>query len=340
MRHKVVFVTHRGEWHQQSALDAAPEILDITMLRDPDPSKLLAAIKQAEYLITERSGKITGDMIRSAPHLRLIQRLGSLVYDIDLEAARQAGVSVCYFPVLGSILVAEHIVMQILAVGKKLREDEAITLAAGLEWGESRRTDEDTFAYNWSGRLGVDQIWRRTIGILGFGEIGVELSRRMQSWGCDMLYHKRTSLPEVVEEELGIQFVSRDELVRSSDYLVNLLPFSETTDLCLNEDTFSMMKAGAFLVSCGSGSTIDESALAEAVIAGKLGGAALDTFEFEPIQKGNPLLLAAKKGYNILLTPHTAAGTPAFRGEVPDRSEDYANILRDLAGERLEFQVV
>jgi len=340
MSHKVVFVTDRGEWHQQSALNAAPKILDITMLRDPRPNQLLAAVKDAEFIITERSGEITGEMIRYAPRLKLIQRLGSLVYDIDLEAASQAGVSVCYYPVLGSIMVAEHLVMQILAVGKKLREDKAVTLSASLEWGESRRTNEDTFAYNWSGRLGVDQIWRRTIGILGFGEIGVELSRRMQGWGCDLLYHKRTRLPDKVEENLGIRFAAHDELIRSSDYLVNLLPYSQGTDLCLNRDIFDRMKPGAFLVSCGSGSTIDESGLAKAVVDGRLGGAALDTFEYEPIQEGNPLVLAAREGHNIVLTPHTAAGAPSFQGEVPDRGEDYTNILKFLSGDELEFQIV
>jgi phosphoglycerate dehydrogenase-like enzyme len=339
MKHKVAFTTDRGEWHQQMAINGAPEILAITMLRVPDKVTLMAALQDAEFLISERFGVIDTEIIQNAPKLKLIQRLGSLVYDIDLEAAKQAGVRVCYQPVRGVIHVAEHLVMQILAVSKKLKEIESIALAASPDWGESLRTDEDTFAYNWSNRLGVNRIWGKTIGIIGFGEIGAEFARRMQGWGCTVLYNKRAQLPKRVEADLGLTYVSQNELFTQSDYLVNLLPFVSGTDMLLTATVFEQMKTGAFLVSCGSGSIIDETALAEAVRAGKLAGAALDTFEYEPIRVENPLIAAAKDGFNILLTPHTAAGTADHEGQIPDRSGDYVNILNLLAEKLLVNQV-
>jgi phosphoglycerate dehydrogenase-like enzyme len=319
LKHKVVFTTDRGEWHQQTALASAPQNLDITMLRVPKKTTLIASLQDAEFLISERFGVIDVEIIQNTSHLKLIQRLGSLVHDIDLNAAAQAGIAVCYKPVGGVIRVAEHLIMQLLAITKKLREVEAIALAASPEWGVSHRTDEDTFAYNWSER---------------------KLAKRLKGWGCTVLYNKRSRLPERVETDIGLAYVTQGELFSRSDYLVNLLPFVPGTDMLLNASVFEQMKPRAYFVSCGSGSTIDEAALAEAVRSGKLAGAALDTFEYEPILADNPLIAAAKEGYNILLTPHTAAGTVDHDGGTPNRAGDYVNITNYLAGRPLEHQVV
>jgi lactate dehydrogenase-like 2-hydroxyacid dehydrogenase len=277
-------------------------------------------------------------MIKAAGKLKMILRLGSITYDIDIEAARAAGVSVCYWPVATVIRVAEHVMMQILALSKKVRETQAIALAASSEWGESKRTDEDTFAYNWSDLQNVEGVWQRTIGILGLGEIGTELARRLTGWGCTLIYHKRRRLPESVEAELGITYVERDSLFTQSDYVANLLPYFSPTDMLINADILAKMKDGACIVSSGSGSVIDEYALAEAIRSGKLGGAALDTFEWEPIKADNPLIVLAKDGLNVLLTPHIAAGGTAA-AEL-GRAGDYTNIISDINGAALKYRVV
>ena len=332
-RYKTVFTTERGQRHQQVALAAAPDMLDITMLRQPAPDVLRAHLADAEYLISERTGVIDAATIQAAPHLKLILRLGSLTYDIDTAAAQAAGIAVCYWPIATVIRVAEHMVMQLLALSKKLRESEAIALAASGEWGESKRTDEDTFAYNWSRRENVEGLWQRTIGIMGFGEIGAELARRLQGWGCTLLYHKRRRLPPGVEAELGLTYVDSDTLYAESDYLANLLPYFASTDGLIGADVFAKMKDGACLVSCGSGSVIDEAALAAAIESGKLGGAALDTFEWEPIQPDNPLIWLARGNYNVLLTPHIAAG--AVAALVQERAADFSNVVRHIEGQPL-----
>lgn len=336
--HKTVFTTERGHRHQQAALAAAPAVLDITMLRQPDKPALMAALADAEYLISERVGVSDAEVIAAAPQLKLILRLGSLTFDIDADAARAAGVAVCRWPVGSVIRVAEHLVLQMLALSKKLREDEAITLAAGPEWGESKRTDEDTFAYNWSGRDNVQGLWGKTVGILGFGEIGAELARRLQGWDVEMLYHKRRRLPESVEAELAISYVDEDTLFRRSDYVAVLLPYFPATDLLLDRSIFARMKDGACLAGCGSGSVIHEADLAEAVQSGKLAGAALDTFEWEPIRPDNPLISLAKSGYNILLTPHIAAGASAAASR--ERAADFTNILNHIEGKPLKYRIV
>lgn len=331
-RYKTIFTTERGRFHQEQALAAAPPELDIVMLRQPDRAALEPHLSSAVYFISERAGVIDAEMIRAMPQLRLILRLGSLTYDIDTDAARAAGVVVCYQPVTGVIRVAEHTVMQMLALLKKLHEVEQIVWDARTDWRESRRTDEDTFAYNWSNRQGIGQLYRQTVGILGMGEIGAELARRLRGWGCVLLYHKRRRLPQNVETELGITYADYDELIRQSDILVNLLPYFPSTDLSLNAQTFAAMKPGAILVSVGSGSVIDEAALAQAVASGSLAGAALDTYEWEPIRPNNPLLALARSGGNVVLTPHTAAGSYNAQIESRERAEDYELIVRHLRG--------
>ncbi len=331
-RYKTIFVTERSPFHQQRALSAAPPELDIIMLRRPTREALLPLLTDAQYFISERVGVIDAGMIAAAPKLKLILRLGSLTHDIDLEAAKAAGVIVCAWPDTGAIQVAEHLMLQMLALTKKLREAEAIAREAASSWRESQRTHEKTFAYNRSNRQGISTLWHKTVGILGFGEIGAELTRRLTGWGCSLLYHKRNRLPDTLEVELGLIYADTETLFSQSDYLVNLLPYFVETAAFINSEHLALMQPGSFLVSCGSGGTIDEAALAVAVQSGHLGGAALDTYEWEPLQADNPLVALAREGYNVLLTPHVAAGSGSAQADDQRRVVEYTNIVNHING--------
>lgn len=175
-KHATLFITHRGERHQQDALGAAPAELEVTMLRSPTKEEIMAALPGKEFLITERTGVIDADIIQAGKDLRLIQRLGSQTYDIDLKAAKIAGIPVCYLPVRSCIMVAEHMALQILALAKRLREVMDLTAEANDFGHPPRLCDEDYFAYNWTGRENLLGLWESTVGILGFGEIGTELA--------------------------------------------------------------------------------------------------------------------------------------------------------------------
>ncbi len=340
MTYQLVFTTDRGEWHQMTAERSAPAGIEVSMLRTPDRETLHTELARADFWISERAGSITAEMIRQAPSLKLIQRLGSQYHDIDLQAARDAGVAVCYLPIHGVILVAEHAVMQMLAVAKKIREAERILLEASPQWGKSQPTDEDTFHYNWSGMNGVRQLWKKTVGILGFGEIGLELARLLQGWECQVLYYKRNKLPAHVESQLAVEYQKSEAIFPQADYLVNLLPYSPATKNYFNDQVLSQFKPGSILISCGSGGTIDEQALVDAIRSEKLAGAALDTFTEEPLPADSLLIRAAQEGANLLLTPHIAAGTRDWTGELPDRRGDYRNIIHFINKEPLEYQLV
>ncbi|MFN8442506.1 MAG: NAD(P)-dependent oxidoreductase [Caldilineaceae bacterium] len=338
MRHTLLFLTERSPRHQRSALKHAPDSLAVTFLSHHAREEISQQLADCDFLISERAGPIDAQLLAKAPKLRLIQRLGSLTYDIDLLAAQQAGIPVCATPVVGCIMVAEHMLLQILALVKKVREVSAVAAAAG-NWRTSRRTDENVFAYNWSQRHEVRNLYQSNVGILGFGEIGVELARMLKPMRLRQLfYHKRQRLPASVEQEFNLTYAPPEQIYQQSDILCSLLPYSQETDQSLNRAVFAQMKRGALLVHCGSGSVIDEPALAAAIRNGQLGGAALDTYEYEPILFDNPLVaLARTSSYNVLLTPHTAAGTDAYDATPWG---DFENVVHLLNGEPLTDRVV
>lgn len=338
-QHPTLFITHRGERHQQAALQASPDELILEMRRSPSKEELIALLPGKEFLITERNGIIDVDVIKAGKNLRLIQRLGSQTYDIDLNAARSAGIPVCFLPIRTCIMVAEHMFLQILALAKRLREVMDIAQEAN-DWAQAPQLcDEDYFAYNWSNRQDIHGLWETTVGILGFGEIGTELARRLRGFGCTVLYNKRNPLPETAEQELNIQFATREELLAKSDYVCMLMPYFPEMAQTLNADFFAHIKPGACFVSCGGSGIVDEKALLEALHSGQLSGAAVDTFTWEPIAPNDPLLpLARHPRSNLILTPHTAAGSGSAQPN--ERLGDYINLMRVLHGGKLVGRLV
>ncbi len=338
-QHRVLFLTQRGQRHQQAALAAAPPELELTIRRDPPREEILQLLPEMEILITERVGVVDAELIAAGRNLRLIQRLGAQTWDIDLDAARQAGIPVCYQPVQTCVLVAEHMLLQMLAVSKRARELMHVAEAAG-DWGQPpRRCDEDYFAYNWSGRKNLGQLWRSTVGIVGLGEIGLELARRLKGFECAVLYHKRHRLPERAEAEFNLTYVPQAELTRRSDIVCSLLPYFAETDMALNAAFFAALQPGALFVHCGAGAVVDEAALMESLRSGHLAGAALDTYTYEPIRADEPLLALARDPLmNLMLTPHVAAGASA--AERNARADDYANLRALWAGDALQYRLV
>lgn len=324
------------------------------MRRFPSRDEIIGLIPQADVLITERSGVIDRDMIAAGKRLKLIQRIGSLYYDIDLAAARERNIPVAIRPIRSVIAVAEQLMMEMLGVLRRVMPlqqvvrtpPETFMLSAPLKPGDTpteqpftpRRTNEDIFAYNWSRQNKVGLLYHKTVGILGFGEIGAELSRRLTNWECQIIYSKRARLPQETERQLGISYRSQEDLLRESDIVVCLLPYFPETDQWLNAARISTMKRGAILCEAGSGSVVDESAVADAIRSGHLAGAAFDTYEWEPIKQDNPLLALANSDptANIVLTPHIGSCNDIPKSEFP---EFYANAVRVMNGEPLERRV-
>lgn len=320
-KHRLLWLTDRGAFHQDEARRACPPELELRILRAPSDDELAAAIGDAEFLISERNQPVSGRAIAAARALRLIVRLGSLAYDIDVKAAAQRGIELVVQPVKSSIAAAEHTLMMILAVLKRL--GRALASIHDQSPVAPRPTREDVFAYNFARIEGVLSLDQRSVMILGMGEIGVELARRLKPFAPRAIrYHKRHRYPEHVERELGVEYA--EVVSADADVLVSLLPY---VPHAITAETFDRLRPGSIFVHAGSGGAVDEDALLAALERGHLGGAALDTFTEEPLSPDHPLAVRARDPRsNLLLTPHVASGT-----EPIDRREDFAAVMRFLS---------
>jgi phosphoglycerate dehydrogenase-like enzyme len=336
--HRTVFVTDRPPIHRRLALEAAPPELDVLMLVAPPPDEVADAVRKAEFLVSERSGPIDGSVVEAGRGLRLIQRLGSQVHDIDLEAAGRVGVPVCIWPLPQCAMVAEHVLMQMLALAKRVRDGAEVVAEVG-DWGPPARCDGDTFAINWSDRTGIRQIRGSTVGIVGFGEIGTELARRLTSFECAVLYNRRSRLPGWAEDRLGVEYADRDSLLARSDTVCLLLPHSDETEGIADADFLARMRPGALLVSAGASTLLDEEAVADAYRSGRLGGIATDGYRWEPVRADNPLVeLAHDRRANVVLTPHSAQADLVL--DVDLRRVEFTNLVAVLEGRPLLNRVV
>ncbi|MDN5843823.1 MAG: NAD(P)-binding domain-containing protein [Alcaligenaceae bacterium] len=336
---KALLLTNRAPRHQKIALQAAPDFLQVNLLESPDRAVILSRIADVDVLISERSGSIDRGLIEAGKKLRLVQRLGQFTHDIDLDAARESGVPVCYAPLLVSTLVSEHVMMQILALAKTYRESAHVMLQRG-DWAPPQKCDENYFAYNWTGRTGMRTLAESTVGIIGFGEIGADVARRLRGFGSEVLYYKRRRLPAGLEDALSLRYADLDQIRARSDFLCLLQPHGPGVGESIDSHFIAKMKKGALLISTGASTVLKEADVAAAVLSGQLGGLAVDGYVHEPAPFDSPLLNLAREcpQANVILSPHIAGGVAS--NDVAARSREFENIRRLNEGRPLLHQLV
>jgi len=261
---------------------------------DPDLWKKIPELEKtlidAEGLIVRNMTKVNAELLGEAKILKVIGRAGAGFDNIDVCAASQQGIVVCYSPEENAVSVAEHVFGLILALARKIPAADRSVKNGGWE-------RKKYHGYELMGK---------TLGILGLGKIGFRVALRAKAFGLRLLAHdaylSNTSLPVT---ESGAKLVSLDELLTQADFLTIHLPLTKETKGLLNRQAFQKMKPTSFLINTSRGEVLVEEDLYQALKEGKIAGAALDVRAEEPPAKESPLHGLE----NVILTPHTAGLT-------------------------------
>lgn len=254
------------------------------------PESLGHAVADACALIVRNQTQVDRRLLDAAPRLQVIGRLGAGLDNVDLTTCADRRIPVVYAPFANAISVAEMTVGLVLALLKKIPEADRHVRRGG--WDRSA--------------LAGRELWGKTVGILGFGRVGRLVAARMRAFGAYLQsFHPRLDGLDPAARDLGIRMVDMESLLREADVLTVHLPLKPETRGLLGEREFALMKPSAVIVNTSRGGVIDERALAEALRAGTLAGAALDVREVEPPAQPDPFAGLP----NAIITPHVAGLT-------------------------------
>ena len=294
-----------GECPPEGVRQIATQALSGFPLRIPDGdsrSAVEAAIRGSDVLIARKRPIGSRELDCAKPSL--VVALGRNPIPVSLRAAKSRGVPVAAIPHPGAIAVADHAIGLLLAVARRIVEgDQGVRAGAYRERGLTPEvTTERLFAFNWLGRKDAFILDGLQLGLVGFGAIGQEVARRAAGFGMRIRYYQRRPLSAGWNRRLGVEpAASLDELLASADVLSLHIPHTAQTENLLDGAALDRMKPGAVLVNTARGGLVEETALAERLRDGRLGGAGLDVFREEPLPAGHPFVDTPR----LVLAPHT-----------------------------------
>ncbi|MBI3094558.1 MAG: D-glycerate dehydrogenase [Rhodocyclales bacterium] len=264
--------------------------------------------------LTAATDPVTAEVVAAAPGLKAICNFAVGYNNIDLAACTRAGVMATNTPGVLDDTTADLAWALLMATARRLPAAER-----WLRNGEWK-------GWQFIQWLGSD-VHHATLGILGMGRIGQTVARRALGFDMKVIYHKRTPLPAEREAECRATWVDKQTLLRESDFLVLLLPYSPESHHTIGAAELALMKPTAHLINVARGGIVDDEALIAALREGRLAGAGLDVFEGEP--KFNPGFLELD---NVALTPHIGSSSRATRMAMAMTAAD--NLIAVLSGQR------
>ena len=279
-----------------------PEIVDVITQYTPDGwttelataatpiDEQKAMVEDADFLLVY-GARLHDDVLRAAENARLVQLLAAGYDSMNLPLMAALEVPCANNGGANSWAVADHALLLMLALYKQLVPVEPATREG--RWN-APITGSNTF-----------EMANKLVGVLGIGNIGRQVARRVQGFDAQVQYYDLYPLDEERERELDVRRVSLDELFRTSDIVTCHTPLTPQTRHIVNRERLSMMKPTAVLINTARGPVVDEAALTEALQNGVIAGAGLDVFEQEPVDAANPLL----RMDNVVVTPHMAGTT-------------------------------
>ncbi len=287
-----------------------------------DRAALAAAMADCDVLVPTVTDQIDAELIAGAgERLKLIANFGAGVNHIDLKAARARRIVVTNTPGVLTEDTADMTMALIVSVPRRLAEGEKLVRSG--EWR------------GWSpgGMLG-HRIGGKRLGVVGMGRIGQAVARRARAFGLSIHYHNRSRLPKVVEAEFGAQWhANLDEMLANIDILTIHTPLNEDSRDLIDARRIALLGPQVYLINASRGGIVDEDAMVDALEAGRLAGAGLDVWRFEP--QIDPRLLALP---NVVMTPHMGSAT--HEGRMATGEKVIANIRFWADGHRPPDQVL
>lgn len=280
--------------------------IEYEMKTDLTPEQLANVIHEYDGLLIRSQTQVTRELIERADNLKVIGRAGVGVDNIDLEAATENGIIVVNAPDGNTNSAAEHTMAMIMALARNIPQAHMSI--------KEKRWDRKSF-------VGVE-LRGKTLGIVGLGRIGTEVAHRAKGQRMNVIAYDPYFSKEKAEK-MGVEYGTFEEVITKADFITVHTPLLKETYHLINEEAFAKMKDGVRIVNCARGGIIDEDALYDALVSGKVAGAALDVFENEPAVDHKVLTLP-----NVIATPHLGASTVEAQENVAiDVCEDVVRIL-------------
>ena len=292
--------------------------LDREMTRD----ELIEAVRDQHVLFGLGGVVYDAEVIEAAADLRMIATMHPAPTYVDIPAATARGVPVTGIPNTGlAKTTAEFTFALLMATAWRIPEADQF-----LRAGRWQQNQSDAFL--------ATRLYGSTVGIVGMGAIGTDVAVRARACGMHVVYTKRTQLSPAEEAALTVEYRSLPDLFRESDFVVLTPALTPSTKGLVTAELIGLMKPTAVLVNTSRGQVVDEAALEEALVAGRIGGAGLDVFEHEPLAADSPLWTLP----NVIITPHMAG----FRPDHWDAATSLfaENLRRFDSGQPLLNQVV
>lgn len=305
----------------QEAAAKYPEVQLKFVDSDKPREEVLEECQDAVAMIPAGVRTFDTEFISKLDNLKLIQTFSAGTDWMDKAALAELGVQVSNNGGANAVAVAEHAVMLMLTIERKLdRQIESVKNGTWMAGVGGDRTEFHTLV-------------GKRIGIVGLGRIGSRVAKRLQGWECEVVYYDTVDFDDEYTTAAGATFVELDELLETSDIVSLHVPLERTTRHMMSDREFASMKDSAILVNTCRGPVVDEAALKRALRDGEIFGAGLDVTEVEPIDTDNDLPNLP----NVVVTPHLA--TRALESEHNATANALANVARVARGEQPEWVV-
>ena len=279
-----VVVVNAGKMNYDHALDFSILSNDVQVYEDSTNAELIERIQGARVVVTKEL-PVSADLLSQFPDtVELIVEAGTGYNNIDLDAAKKKGITVCNIPAYSTERVAHTVIMMILNFASTMQQQIGMLV----------KGDRSNFTKYL--QVSHTEVNGKTLGVVGAGHIGMEVIKVAKALGMNILVHTRT--PKADGD--GIRYVSLDELLENSDYISLHCPLNDQTKHLINKETIGKMKPNAVIVNTGRGPLINERDLCEALAAKRIVGAGLDVQEVEPPAEDSPLYTLD----NVIITPH------------------------------------